>query len=288
MGKKTQASDSGMWFYHAPAKTQSQEPVGVPPASQIPLLNPDLAPSDDDRPKMWIRDSDSDYTKLAKMGGRQDLLSMRVNSGAPKPGPKAYPTVDWFYLQDNEREREEERVKETDDYKFMLPDYMVHPDSGKVRASRYPQEAGSTVPYASDKKTVYERDEHRATDKTVRIPEVRPAGFGYRQERHKPKSGPGSQAGAQPERRTEIPSNPGSSQSHRKGASQKDDEPINMNKIMSYSYGKDWLSDRDQKYDRHRKMSDKFEEASSTHEQQRVSQKGGGDQQRNHRRGKKI
>jgi len=63
------------WFYHAPAKMANREQVIPPPPSQIPGLSnlPDEGP-EENRNKMWIKDTDSPYIKLAKQGGRPDLL----------------------------------------------------------------------------------------------------------------------------------------------------------------------------------------------------------------------
>ena len=46
---------------------------------------------------------DTKYVRMAKMGGREDLLRHRD----PKPKPKEavpYPRNDWFYLEDNKME----------------------------------------------------------------------------------------------------------------------------------------------------------------------------------------
>ncbi|ELT88726.1 hypothetical protein CAPTEDRAFT_69804, partial [Capitella teleta] len=62
------------WMYHAPARGTT-EVVGAPPPSQIPCLhgNEDLPPPDMPQKNM-IKESDSAYIRLAKMGGREDLL----------------------------------------------------------------------------------------------------------------------------------------------------------------------------------------------------------------------
>ena len=89
------------WYYHAPSKRTTKSPKPAPPASQIPGiggLKDELAdPEKDDRHfrRKWIRDTDSKYIKLAKAGGRKDLLAFRsppVKDAEPVP----YPRVDWF------------------------------------------------------------------------------------------------------------------------------------------------------------------------------------------------
>ena len=82
-------------------RNRNTEPVGVPPPSQIPGLSnvPPEAPATESFRGM-IKDSDSPYVRLAKQGGRTDLLVIRENK-PPPPQPKGYPKVDWYYLEDN-------------------------------------------------------------------------------------------------------------------------------------------------------------------------------------------
>lgn len=60
------------WYYHLPVK-RSEKAVGAPPASQIPGLS-DLGDTPDGNiPRVrryWIKETDSEYVKLAKQGGR--------------------------------------------------------------------------------------------------------------------------------------------------------------------------------------------------------------------------
>lgn len=90
------------WYYHLPVK-RSEKPVGAPPASQIPGLS-DLRDSPNvNLPRArryWIKETDSEYVKLAKQGGRpgkpsapsgfvsrngggvaSDILHLKYNSG---------------------------------------------------------------------------------------------------------------------------------------------------------------------------------------------------------------
>lgn len=101
------------WYYHAPSKRVVQPAKPAPPASQIPGIGglPDeLAnPEGDDRHfrRKWIRDTDSKYIKLAKGGGRKNLLTFRspqVKAEEPVP----YPQVEWF-----DHEHPEEEVDES-------------------------------------------------------------------------------------------------------------------------------------------------------------------------------
>lgn len=109
------------WFCHPANKKKETEAVGAPPASQIPGLSnlPDDATieTEDDRTfrRKWIRDTDSKYIRLAKKGGRQDLLAFR------EPKPKSdeaveYPRVDWFDHEHpyDEEEETNENPQETE------------------------------------------------------------------------------------------------------------------------------------------------------------------------------
>jgi len=104
---------SSGWFYHAPPKRSSNpEPVPVPPASQIPGLS-DLPPDTEEHRTVLIKEFDSPYVRMAKMGGRPDLLRMHT----PKPASanaKPYPKVDWFYQEDIKMEEDEKREREMD------------------------------------------------------------------------------------------------------------------------------------------------------------------------------
>lgn len=98
------------WYYHAPSKKAVQSPKAVPPASQIPGIGglPDESafPEGDDRHfrRKWIRDTDSNYIKLAKGGGRKNLLAFR-SPPLKTEEPVPYPRVDWF---DHEHPDEDE------------------------------------------------------------------------------------------------------------------------------------------------------------------------------------
>ncbi|XP_014386008.1 PREDICTED: uncharacterized protein C7orf57 homolog, partial [Myotis brandtii] len=85
------------WYYHLPVK-RSEKAVDAPPMSQIPGLS-ELR----DTPgghllgtrRYWVKDTDSEYVKLAKQGGRPDLL-MHLAPGSRKGSPAAYSLPDWY------------------------------------------------------------------------------------------------------------------------------------------------------------------------------------------------
>ena len=89
------------WYYHAPIKRTTKSPKAAPPASQIPgiggLKDEFANPESDERHfrRKWIRDTDSKYIKMAKQGGRKNLLA--YHSPPVKPDePVPYPRVEWF------------------------------------------------------------------------------------------------------------------------------------------------------------------------------------------------
>ena len=65
-------------------------------------------PEGDDRHfrRKWIRDTDSKYIKLAKGGGKKDLLTFR-SPPVRAEEPLAYPRVDWFDHEHPEDELDE-------------------------------------------------------------------------------------------------------------------------------------------------------------------------------------
>ena len=104
------------WYCHPANERSKKEVAEVLPASQIPGLShlPDdsAMEMEDDRAfkRKWIRDTDSKYVRLAKGGGRHDLLTFRD----PKPRAdeaKLYPRVDWFdheYVPEDEEATQEQ------------------------------------------------------------------------------------------------------------------------------------------------------------------------------------
>ncbi|XP_078345208.1 uncharacterized protein C7orf57 homolog isoform X2 [Oculina patagonica] len=129
------------WYYHAPSKKTVQTPKAAPPASQIPgiggLPDEQAHPEGDDRHfrRKWIRDTDSKYIKLAKGGGRKNLLSFRTPPQKAEE-PVAYPRVDWFDHEhpaedeldeyyDDEAQHMEEHKEHKEGY-HVLPEWYVH------------------------------------------------------------------------------------------------------------------------------------------------------------------
>ncbi|KAF6085435.1 hypothetical protein HJG60_001890 [Phyllostomus discolor] len=91
------------WYYHLPVR-RSEKAVDAPPVSQIPGLSAFRDPPGG-RPlgarRYWVKDTDSEYVKLAKQGGHPDLLmhlapGMASGSGTRKGSPAAYSLPDWY------------------------------------------------------------------------------------------------------------------------------------------------------------------------------------------------
>jgi len=111
------------WFYHSPASKGKSERVNVPPASQIPGLSqliPDDHANDRQQSRSCVRDSDSKYIKLAKQGGRKNLLQFHQKDTSSKEA-QPYPRVHWFDHQQMTREQEQQILARS---AWIPPDYM--------------------------------------------------------------------------------------------------------------------------------------------------------------------
>ncbi|XP_060587799.1 uncharacterized protein C7orf57 homolog isoform X2 [Ruditapes philippinarum] len=220
------------WFYHAPAARRNKEPVLYPPMSQVPgLAEDDGTPEDPPRP--LFRDSDTKYIRLAKQGGRANLLQIKEND-ANRREPVYYPRNEWFYLEDNAMEDEAEKRKNEIDYDFLRPDYMVH-EAYKEDANKEYMRPGRG-PLGFDKLSVFEREPgNNATDKTVKLPEVKKPGYGVRRDkplpralRNKPQSAqtdPGK--GPHPLKYLPMPATDAA-------------DKTKISKILGYAYEREW------------------------------------------------
>ncbi|KAL5005978.1 hypothetical protein ScPMuIL_017136 [Solemya velum] len=230
------ASDCG-WFYHAPPKRREQEePVAVPPTSQIPGLNEATEEPYYDPIRPLYKDTDTKYIRLAKQGGRQELLKFKGFEAKQKDAV-GYPRPDWFYLEDNALEDANTQSLERP-YDFLLPEYMVHEAHrpSYVEEARHTQADKASTPFANDGTTVYQREGRRATDKTVKLPEICQPGYGIRRgkplkaskpspEKTKPHSAPDAVNRQSRIKYKPIPQTNGNT---------------TMNKLLSYGYDKDW------------------------------------------------
>ena len=71
------------------------------------------------------------------------------------------------------------------EWQFLHPEYMVHQPHGSTTTVNEPGAAREGVPmrgapYATEQQSQFNRDGHSMTDKTVKLPEARPHGYGVR------------------------------------------------------------------------------------------------------------
>ncbi|XP_036859055.2 uncharacterized protein C7orf57 homolog isoform X2 [Manis javanica] len=156
------------WYYHLPVK-RSEKAVEAPPASQIPGLSQRTEPPNGHGPGMrryWIKETDSEYVKLAKQGGRPDLL-MHFAPGTRKGSPVAYSLPDW-YIHHSKPQTTNQRQAPA----IALPEYMVYEEFNPGQANgSYESRRG---PFDFDVKTVWQREaeEQEKEEKKVRLPAI--------------------------------------------------------------------------------------------------------------------
>lgn len=228
------------WFYHAPEKKRvNVDRVEYPAPSQIPGIgyeDPTLLEKEEVQ-EMMFKETDSKYIRMAKLGGRKDLLQFNPERyGEKSKEPKGYNRSDWFYLEDNRLEDEEKKEAEKREWEFLLPEYMVHKGYQASFSNPATPPSRGKVPYHTDKNMTDNEREARegrsATDKmTVKIPEVRRPGYGVRNEKppvavqktlEAPKRG----------RRVTTTHNEKS-------------DPTSMQKLMGGEYGREWQASND-------------------------------------------
>lgn len=251
-------SETG-WFYHAPHKaSHAAGPQAVPPPSQIPGLNGCEDDTSQDPQPMWIKDTDSPYIRMAKQGGRPDLL--RYQSPKPRSDePVGYPRCDWYY-HDDVLAAENAHHSKPGNHEFLLPDYMVHQDLGSQRQEEQPSAGGDRkdpprrAPFTLDNETVFRREDSNPSDKTVKLPEIRPSGYGVRAE--KMQSKPVKHA---PIQRTEPvkPPSPqiGNQMKYQPMPQRRPEGRTVMTKLMSHGYREDWEDQKAQWKDKQAKMA---------------------------------
>jgi len=110
------------WFYHSSYKNKNEDKVNVPPASQIPGLSA-LVPEENITKKKEMNDYGSKYIRLAKEGGRKNLLTFNEESNKSLEA-KSYPRVEWF----DHDEPEKPADLQNSDTKWKAPSYMRHTD----------------------------------------------------------------------------------------------------------------------------------------------------------------
>ncbi|KAF7260146.1 hypothetical protein EG68_02608 [Paragonimus skrjabini miyazakii] len=121
---QTNLKDVG-WMCHVVPLRKQKEPAFMPAISQIPNIGcmPEEAVPKSEFPSIF-KSTDSSYTRLAKMGGRPDLLCFKENE--PNRGPPLpYCRCDWFYLEDNAQE-DMDKAEPAEKHVFKVPFYMTH------------------------------------------------------------------------------------------------------------------------------------------------------------------
>jgi len=176
------------WFYHAPAKKNADAvPVEYPAPSQIPGIgyhDPSLFDKEEVKEVMF-KETDSKYIRLAKVGGRKDLLQFNPDRfGKKSEEAVGYNRNEWFYLEDNRMEDQEKKDEEHKEWDFLLPEYMVHKGyKPSFEDPENPPSRGSRAPFHTESLKEGEREDREgrsATNKTVKIPEIRKPGYGVR------------------------------------------------------------------------------------------------------------
>ncbi|XP_021506702.1 uncharacterized protein C7orf57 homolog isoform X1 [Meriones unguiculatus] len=207
------------WYYHVPVK-RSEKAVGAPPASQIPGLN-DLGDSPNGNlpraRRYWIKETDSEYVKLAKQGGRPDLLK-HVVPGSRKGSPVAYSLPDWYIHNSKPPTAHQREVPAV-----SIPDYMVYEEFNPDQANgSYESRLG---PFDFDMKTVWQREaeELKNVKRKVKLPAIN----------SKNPTKPGTPVSNKDldGSRLSLPPMPG----------QKTGSPTNFSKLISNGYKDEWL-----------------------------------------------
>uniref|UniRef100_A0A8C2LEM7 Predicted gene 11992 n=1 Tax=Cricetulus griseus TaxID=10029 RepID=A0A8C2LEM7_CRIGR len=207
------------WYYHLPAK-RSEKAVGAPPASQIPGLSDVGDSPNENMPRArryWIKETDSEYVKLAKQGGRPDLLKHFV-PGTRKGSPVAYSLPDWYIHHSKPPTAHHREVPVV-----SMPDYMVYEEFNSDQANgSYESRRG---PFDFDMKTVWQREaeELEIEKRKVKLPAIN----------SKNPSKVGTPVSHKDSERSKLslPPMPG----------QKSSSPTNFSKLISNGYKDEWF-----------------------------------------------
>nr|KAG5714791.1 hypothetical protein BaRGS_000279 [Batillaria attramentaria] len=195
--------------------------------------------------EMVFRDTDTKYIRLAKMGGRKDLLTIQPNSSEKKQAVP-YPRSEWFYLEDNALEEKEQKQREQEQWQFLLPEYMVHQSYQAGQTDQpEPEMTGKPMrraPYAtSNEQSSFYEDGHSLTDKTVKIPETKRPGYGVRSAKG-PTAAVKKQQPPKVERAKPISSQKQAEKPRPRYPSMpsEKEEPVSMSKLLSNAYDAEW------------------------------------------------
>ncbi|XP_075244216.1 uncharacterized protein C7orf57-like isoform X3 [Convolutriloba macropyga] len=208
---------SSDWFYHAPQRrrergTSPDSRPEMPPMSQIPGLS-DLPAETEPSGKpsgVLIRDTDSKYIKLAKMGGRKNLLYFK--QGAPSSEPKKYPVPEWWGFKPTDQNEDEDLSKPR--AKPSVPDYMVHQAYMVSDDMQLNSRTRARVPFGQDGQSHWSRDANNVRNpNNIRSIDV-----------------------------DKLLSETGMPFPNAKG----EEEPAMLSKLLNYGYQRDWLMEREE------------------------------------------
>uniref|UniRef100_A0A8C6ZLM8 Chromosome 7 open reading frame 57 n=1 Tax=Nothoprocta perdicaria TaxID=30464 RepID=A0A8C6ZLM8_NOTPE len=233
------------WYYHVPLK-QPEKPVNseipLPPTSQIPGLS-DLAEPHDEKMfggrRKWIKDTDSEYVKLAKQGGRPDLLKHHIPATS-KSSPVAYAAPDWYSHCSTSSTTDEPQ-----NHVSTIPDFMIHKE---FKASDHHSTNYETrrAPFDFDMKSVWQRDaedKENTGKKKVKFPAINP------KYQSKIQNVPTNKEFSGKNKLT-FPPMP----------AQRNGEAVNFSKLISNGYGADWIQQHIEREKKVQQTSENSEE----------------------------
>lgn len=179
-------------YFTRDRKKQPSKPPQKIVISQVPDLTKETAKEisdlNENKNVGRVRETDSKYVKLAKTGGRKNLLCYRENE-RKNTGPNAYKVPEWYY-HDDERGKGERELSEEEKHKrynvtygkrsyktiekpdtYERPDYMTHLEHQNFGVSdRIP----ARPIFGYDSFSFWKRDELEKSDKLPSlVPEVK-------------------------------------------------------------------------------------------------------------------
>ena len=171
---------------------KDSKPLQRIPISQVPDLTkevPIMESTELKEKKKFIRilETDSKYVKLAKAGGRKNLLCYRENERKNKT-PKEYKVPEWYY-HDDSTDKEVRELSEEEKYKrykvtygkrsyktlirskvYKRPDYMTHLEPEELRLSLGESDRIPGRPiFGYDSFSIWKRDE---VEKSGKLPSL--------------------------------------------------------------------------------------------------------------------
>ncbi|XP_013925747.1 PREDICTED: uncharacterized protein C7orf57-like [Thamnophis sirtalis] len=152
------------WYYHIPLKRSEEQvssEVAQQPTSQIPGLG-DFGDTHNDITfggrRKWIKDTDSEYVKLAKQGGRPDLLR-HLPPTPQKVSLGPYGAPEWY------SHHSKKAANDSKSHSPAIPDYMIHEEFKSDQPASYEPKKG---PFDFDMKSVWQRDAEDKENKEKR------------------------------------------------------------------------------------------------------------------------